>query len=449
MGMVCMTLQMFKATLCCLLVLPLSAVEKAPTKEASKEYTLQALIREALYYYPSVQAAKKRRQASFNDIDIKTGNYYPTIDFDGKYGRERSESPTISNTGSNYRDMTRNESSLRLRQLLFDGGTTTAQVAQSEARAMEQSASFIDTKEQIIFQVSRSYLDIQELLLLIKNAEENLKAHDRIERLVLKRVEKKVDDKSSAYLVQGRKSVSQANSKRYKKLLEAAYFKLKRFTGVTPTTLAAVPTELFVLKKPSEYTRQLKDHPVLKISASKSIAAQAYVDEKKRNFNPKVYLEVIGRQDDNLDGLDGEQSELGAYITVSFNIFRGGADKASYLQALNYHTATNEEQRETEIRLHTAVKVAFANYEAAIADVEYFKKHYENIEKTLKAYNSQYLIGVRSLFDLLNIQAELFRANETLIQAQSNSQKTAFEVIFEAGLMSQTFATQELNQKQP
>ena len=396
--------------------------------------SLSHVVDQAIVNYPSLQAAEERVQAGELGVDSAAGKQYPQITFSGQYGREKTDSPSTRSAGFSDRELTRRENGVTLTQSIFDGGEIVAGVARAEAELREQKAAHIYTREELIYQVISRYINVLRAGELLAAAKLNQKQHTDIGDLVRKRVDKQVDSKASSYLVEGRLAVANLKVERYTELLKRAELELAKFTGKQPEKLEAIPTSVMAVN--SEY--DIESHPSLRMLHARQQADRQAVEEKKGALGPKVDLELVARRDYDLDGTEGRSEEMGAYITVEFNLFDGGSNRAALNQASKRHQASKLDYEEEKLNIQTALQVAYSALRSAQAELRYFSAHREELEKAKEAYGLQYMAGRRTLFDLLNIQSEYFDASESAIQARHDEYQKAIDVKFEAATLNQT-----------
>ncbi|MEG3639146.1 TolC family protein [Magnetococcus sp. PR-3] len=401
---------------------------------ADAQSGIHQLIAKAILHYPSIKQAQNQVDASSFAIETAQGSRLPTIDFDGTYGPERSESPTISSAGESHRNRVRRESSLTLTQSLYDFGANRARINLAKAQSKESQMTQINTREELIYLVISHAIKMQRFRTLLDNARENLKAHRTIAELVRKRVSLKVDSAASSNLIQGRLALAELKVERYQEQSKSAAVELAKYTGEAPGTLAPLPENLLTVQP--QYT--LQGHPVLRLRKAQVDAAAANQAEARSAFYPQLGLELVASQSDDVSGVDGTSNELGAYLTLQFNLYGGGSDQAAASRQRALFQAANLAYEEEKANIQTSLSVAFSGLKVTQGELKYFASNKREIEKAKEAYGRQYVAGQRTLFDLLNIQSELFNATESYIQASFDEQQKRMDIQFEAGVLEQS-----------
>lgn len=95
---------------------------------------------------------------------------------------------------------------------------------------------------------------------------------------------------------------------------------------------------------------------------------------------------------------------------MTYNIFRGGGDKARINEAEAREFAARETLRSTHLAVEEDVTLIWNELQDIIVRLQYLEAHVVATEEVLKVYNEQLTLGKRSLVDLLDVQNELLRA---------------------------------------
>lgn len=92
--------------------------------------SLPEAMQKALEVHPEIQAGVNSRIAADYQLRAAKGGYLPRVDVLAGYGREGTDSPS---TGNRWETLNRGESSVRLRQMVFDGFATSSEVGRQQA----------------------------------------------------------------------------------------------------------------------------------------------------------------------------------------------------------------------------------------------------------------------------------------------------------------------------
>lgn len=170
--------------------------------------TLQTSIREAVATNPTVAEKVKYYRTVKEDIKISRANYFPTVGLSASYGLEQNEDST---TGYEEKGSKRMESSLIIKQMVFDGFETKYDVLRGEMRLEAAAYSAVEEAEAVGLEVSRSYLEVLKQKKLLKLAKENLDTHKKIFNDIKERVDSGASPQSEANQAASRLALSNSN----------------------------------------------------------------------------------------------------------------------------------------------------------------------------------------------------------------------------------------------
>ncbi|MCD8569858.1 MAG: TolC family protein [Geovibrio sp.] len=158
------------------------------------------------------------------------------------------------------------------------------------------------------------------------------------------------------------------------------------------------------------------------------ITEYRYLTEQKENqvstarspFLPQLDASY-GYQRSNEDNKygSGKNQASSADVTVSYNLFRGGADSLNLRAAKSSLEAQKfmEESIRADVVLN--VKKAFFSVLQAKKDVEAAKESVALLESQLKDARLTYEVGISPKNEVLKVEAELASQKQALLQAQS------------------------------
>jgi adhesin transport system outer membrane protein len=374
--------------------------------------TLAQAISRAVQYFPEIQAAQARREASSAQTGQARSEYFPSINITAGEGRETSRNVSTRTLG-NDPTLTRQEAELSLTQLLFDGGATGGQVRRYSARTESAAFAIVDTSVTVGLRAGQTFIEVRRLREQLAIARENLATH-----------EKTLDDVNVlADSGRGRRAdVIQAEARR-----SLAASALEQLTGQLNQTEDAykylIGRPPGVLDEPSELgpalPRRLEEavdaavraHPAVR-SAEKELDAAQFDREsaRARLAAPRITIEAGASRNRDLDGIVGPNSDNYVMLRLRYNLFRGFGDSERVREAearfdeafANVRRVRNEVERDVRqswdaLASDRARLPQLARYARASADVA-------------EAYRLQFQLGQRSLLDVLNSENERFIA---------------------------------------
>ena len=413
------------------------------TTTFAAQMTLKDAVSKAIKSHPSVRSAANAVESANHTLDASKAAYLPTADLRVASGQEESENASVTGNGDTHRRLTRFESSLTIRQNLYSGGRISSRVKQSKAFLNEQSFNLLSQKELVALNAIEAYLEVLKSADLVNISQENVKSHNDSLSTTSKRQEEGIARKSDVIQVKGRLALAEAQLQRELANKEATLERFYEAVGekakdlVTPKSIASkIPKDLRIAKN-----QALLNHPELKALNAAVDRAEAAISEAQASYQPEVNLELTGNENNNLSGVRGNNDSYQAMVVGNWNLFRGGADKATVASRVSDKGGAEETTLDRQGVIKRDLAVAWYARQAVLVELNYFKQHKATVENTLEAYKEQYKIGKRTLFDLLNAREELFQANARVIEASYSSQLSVYDIFARMGKVSNTVLT--------
>ena len=141
-----------------------------------------------------------------------------------------------------------------------------------------------------------------------------------------------------------------------------------------------------------------------------------------------------------MDGSPGANDDETAVIKMSYNLYRGGADRAKMKEAVARINAAEQALVALRRSITQDVSILWNDLEDLSIRIEYLQVHVTSTEEVLEVYLEQLAIGKRTLLDVLDIQNELFRARSGLVSAEFRLLATGGQFLASMGLGNQAAA---------
>jgi adhesin transport system outer membrane protein len=146
-----------------------------------------------------------------------------------------------------------------------------------------------------------------------------------------------------------------------------------------------------------------------------------------------VTLDLGVTQNRDYDGVRGTNADATAMIRLRQNLFRGGSDDARIRQAEARVDEANAGLARARNDVERELRVAHEAYRAERARLPALAEHARASEAVAEAYAAQFRLGQRSLFDLLNAEAERFSARGNLVTGQYSALAAGFRALAALG----------------
>lgn len=389
--------------------------------------TLQDVVKSVLQNNPDITSVAYSRLARDQELKQAMADFFPTIDSSLSRGYVNQDNP--------YREHIRpGEANVSLRQNLFRGGASLSETNRQKARVASEAYRLQGVSENTTLLVCRVYLNYLRATEQNDLAKENVLMHERFFDQIKLRSEAGVDRGVDLEQITARLSLAKSNLVVTQANVENARTDYQAVVGYVPVNLvkpqpsfAEIPASM-----PEAEKIALENHPTLK-------SAKADLDARKHQHTtaralvyPKLDVSAgytwSSEASGPLAGIDHYQDYFQANATLTFNIFNGFTNKARIKETLYLINEGEEIARKTEQQVIQSVRLSYEAYMADQRRIKMLEQYVASTGKTADAYISQWSIGRRTLFDVLDSSAEKITAKSDLINAQYDKMYDSYRV---------------------
>ena len=408
--------------------------------------SLEDAVQLAVRTHPTVLAAKEARRSADAGIREARAGFRPSFDVRVAGGfSDTNNSSTRARRGRTPTSpqgeaFTRGESSMLFVQPLFDGFDTRNRTQAAAARFDAAGSRIADSSESIGLRAVTAYLNVIRGRELVDLAETNVGRHtDIVERI---RIQVEGGGGSTADLDQasGRLALATSTLLQLRGSLrqgEAAY--LEAVGEPVDTLVQPFDPDLPVPDQVDEaLAAAVENNPTLAAAAAETRARANDVEAVRAPFFPRVTFEVEGSRSQNIGGVAGPNTEATAMIVFNLNIFQGGAKRARTDGARA--RLSEARLRESEFRrgVEQNVRNSYAAFMTARERIPILESHVDSSERALDAYSQQFILGRRTLLDVLNVENEVFGAKASLLNGEINELLSQYQILTSLGRLLDT-----------
>ncbi|MDP8567189.1 TolC family outer membrane protein [Methylophilus aquaticus] len=383
---------------------------------ANSPDTLEKMIEKAVSENPEVQARFHAFKAAEFDESAAKGRYLPNLTIDQTFRNQERLTPNVNNTFTPNQ-----QSTLTLRQMIFDGLATPSEVGRLDHVAKARFYELQAQMQNVALDTAAAYFDLLRYRRLVSYAQDNFVVHKQVFDKIKSRVDAGVGKKVDLEQATGRLALAEANLLTETTNLYDVSARFQRLVGELPSDsvvevmmsdegLAATPEQALELA--------YKQNPNVLASIENIIAVEKSVSGKKAPFMPRVDLQ--GRKVLDVNGAS-QNSTLAAdtlEVTASWNIFNGFTDKSNLDSAVENLNQSHDLRDKACIDARQQVSIAYNSIKQLKEQVAYRQQHQDSIEKARLAYRKQYDIGQRTLLDLLDTENEYFQSRRNFTSAE-------------------------------
>ncbi|STO57306.1 Outer membrane efflux protein BepC precursor [Grimontia hollisae] len=393
--------------------------------------SLEQAVATTLSQNPAIREAYSEFKSREADIDASKGGYLPSLDLNAGIGYANYDSD--NNNGTYHpRDVR-----LSLRQLIWDGAVTYNDIKRTKSEAEAQRYQLLADAQDTALSVTEAYIEVLRAQAIMDLSQRNLKTHERIYADIKKRADSGISSTADLSQADGRLAQSHTNLLSAISNYEDAMIEFERIVGEPPVDL--VKPEVDALYIPPTLVEALniakENNPVINVAINDVDAANHQYDQAKGDFYPTFTIEASQQWGDELDGQPGDTDEFQTMLRMRYNLFNGNTDAAEARSAAHQVSKAKNIRYNAYRLLDESTRLAWTAKELAQKQTSFLQKHVDSSAKTLEAYEKQYLIGRRTLLDLLNTENELFEARRAYIDSHHAGIYSKYRVLNATGLL--------------
>lgn len=377
---------------------------------AEEPLTLSAAVELAILTNPEVLQSYKNYESAVKDREAAFGRYLPSVDLTSSYGTESRHDPLVLNGNFNY---TRNQTTLALKQMIFDGFATRNEVERLDRTSKSRLYELENVSQSIALQATRAYIDLIRYRTLNVLAEDNYVAHKIIFEQLLLKAKAGVGKRSDVEQAQSRLSLADYNLNVEGSNLHDIEARYQRLVGNLPPKEINnnIPVKKDIPEdKTSAINKALLNNPSLLAAIEDILSQKALLDNKNAAFMPKVEFRARADRGQDLNGYAGAHKNDVAEVVMSWNLFNGFTDINLVRKEQAALEAVTNRRDKTCRDIRQEIQLAYYDIKKLNQQEAFLDSRVISIEKARDAYRKQFDIGQRTLVDLLNAENELFEA---------------------------------------
>ena len=400
--------------------------------------TLHDAIQYTVNENPEIQSAKSERLAVEQEISQVKAGYFPTVDISVGAGWERSFNSSTKADGSESKSLGRDEASIQIRQMIYDGFATASEVNRQTARTNSRAYTVFGQAEITALNAVEAYINVLRREELLALSEENLTIHQSTNDQIKSRSSRGVGRKADVEQSTGRLSLAQKNVLSEIGNLKDAQTAYLRVVGRLPFELETVnsPNEALPATFDQAVDGAIANHPILKSANSDIKSAIAQHATAKTAFLPRVDLELSATHNKDIDGIEEVNEDASAMVRLRYNLYNGGKDTARRKETAQLVNQAKSIRDNTYRQAVESMRLSWIAHQTVKNQMAFFEGHRDSSIKSNEAYQKQFNIGRRSLLDLLDSANEMFVAKSAYTNASYDELFSQFRILASGGSLT-------------
>lgn len=404
---------------CCLSLV----AEPFPTAAQEKEppVTMKQSVEFLLKNSNALKAIQENRMAAGYEVDRAKAGYGPSIDMTvrGGYGK-LTDSTTRSygyNEASPY-----SSGSLVLSQPIWDGWETRSRVREAESIYRSLDHRVLDNANSLALDAIIAHVDVLRRQEILRLAEDNVQRHEVMLGKASARASQGVDTVADVSQAQSRLARAQSTLAEAEANLRVAEDTYVRLTKHPARNLAPVAMPASVFSSAEEVLEAArKGNPKVAAYLEDVNAATAAREQVKAAYNPSLSLEAGPSFSDRDGKSELWTAEVGVAAVIRWNLFNSGADVAESRAAAARIRQSRRVLYNYMDELKLNVEQNWTRFVSAKKQLAFYQEAIGYNELTCQAYEDQFIMGQRSLLDVLDAENELFNSSSQVATTHGNT----------------------------
>ena len=398
--------------------------------------TLPEAVEKTLETNPEMQKSISNYIAVKNDLDMAKSGYRPTLDYRGAFGEEKTKSNSVTNAEDVT--LTRTENQLIAKQNLFEGFGTKYDISEQNALVDASRFNAMQDANTIGLRTAQVYLQVIREKKILDLLLSNVKAHERIYKMIKQKTDSGLSRRSDLEQTQGRLALAYSNYIAQQNNYQDALINFERVYGKTLSSadleMPNLP-ELPASNKAGLVEVALKYSPTLMIEKANIKTQESRHSKSKSGFYPNLDLELAAEWNNNLNGLERPDESYRAMLRLDYNLYGGGNDESSRLKNLQLVTSQKESFNEQQRAVVEKIRLAYVAERILANQIKCLKVHTKQTHQTVESYAKEYQLGRRTLLDLLNTELEYNNAQQAVENALFDRHIARYRILESTGVL--------------
>ncbi|SDB14906.1 outer membrane protein [Pseudidiomarina indica] len=387
----------------------------------------------ALQNDPTLQQVDAQRRAAQKGVDISKAAFWPQLNLSAGYSRSESESATYDSVAQSFIVIDSENrgwnAGVNLSQTIFDMNVWD-RAELSEKQAYQAEVNYLSTRQQLMLRVVNAYFTVLERQddLAFATAEKN--AIERQLEQTKQRFSVGLTAITDVHEAQAQYDTSVAAEIQARNAVEIAQESLREITGRYHESLASLNTDSFSPEAPTpadatQWVKVAEDKNLQLIVQRVAVEiAEHQIDLARNGHLPTVSLSGSYSTRDTTTTARGNKIDMPRMdsnsigLNLNVPIFSGFRTSAEVDQAREFYVASSQELEGVRRSVERQVRNAYYDVVASQASIRAFEQAVVSAESALKATQTGFEVGTRTIVDVLDSTRNLYNARRNLSKAR-------------------------------
>lgn len=405
------------------------------TQSKAESVTLKETVLATLENHRGLKIIQENLDVVRHELRRAKAGWGPSLDATGRAGASRQSDSTTRSYGTDSGMYGASGVGLTLTQPLWDGFATRSRVRSGEASVDSMTFRVLDNATSFALDAIIAHVDLLRRREILRLAQANVEQHLAILSSQQERLALGASSSADLSQTQGRLARARSTLVEAQASLREAEANYIRLTGKPlPGQLEDVPLPAGMFGDMEGVLQKAQaDNPKMKAYLADIRAARGNKELAQSAYHPKINLEVGPNYSDRSGRGSNWESSFDVMATMRWNVFNSGADKAEVEAAESRIRQSRETAYNFVDDLSQQISDTWTRYQANIDTRQYYQEAIGYNTQTRDAYLEQFILGQRSLLDVLDAENELFNSSTQYVTADGNVIVGAYRLYALAG----------------
>ena len=381
--------------------------------------------------HKQIKAAEAELVATQERAKAAWGDWYPTLDVSGTYGREKRN----KTSGTADINEVPRQLSLTVTQQLWDFGSTNAAIRSAQLSVDRSRQNLIATRQALVLQGIEAHLNViraKKVLGFAKGSVDNIRRQAELEDARVQRGSGFTTD-----VLQAKTQLAGAEARRnnFAGDLRNAINAYRRFFNKDPGKVEdlkepRVPFERLPKMLDGLIQAMLDGNPGLKLSKlDADIAREAVLQTRADEFFPTLDAIAETKRNEDFSGTKGNETEQIIKFELNYSLNLGLTERNTLEASKQDHRASTERYIDARDSFEQQARDLWSNFERDQLNAEFLKNQANIAAEFLELARRERQLGNRSLIDVLAGETALINANSDATSTETDVMLDVFRII--------------------
>lgn len=373
--------------------------------------TLDEALDFSIEHSPVITIQLKKREIAQAELSKSYGQFLPKISLSSEF----SDQKFADGSDATYDSYWHREYDVEMTQNIFDGLSSYHQINQNRSELRSAQGTFHNSVYDLTVDLAKLVYEIDHSQSVISMAKENYNKIMEIKDLIEKRVKEGVSKDIDLVQAKGRLAVAKTNLLESIRQLRGLKAQFTEMTGglEAENLIKPIIRPLDNLNFKELWLKVQTEGAMLSPYYDLEQSAKYNYKAQQGNYLPTVDLYASYKYEKGLSENPNTLSKTrNIGLKAQWVIFDGGKQTLdTYIHARKYQQARLETKKQRQ-NLEMKALTAWENYHLLTDAIPFLEEHTQSTFKTTQSYFDQFLLGQKSLLDLLDAHNELLRARK-------------------------------------